>query len=278
MAQKSGKVPGGSCSRPAAGCRSIAKGPAAAHLFLVSILLVRGCDFGLENFKLRQGILGHLAGERRQVGESSVNDDLSMLVLPVYFAGAAPLLNGLDWYNRPVEVFWDTEAIVVNRVQWQQFAERWLVDAKALTVCRDRGQTERGDAMDPGPLVSTQIDAGARFLAEFQKYAPIQSAFWFKDCEENTWWLYVASDQITDENFDLAYREVVRIAGVLQDPWFDMFLVKVIREQHRLTKAVAELQRRYPGSSPIHLYGKTVGMVTLDEVYVYPLPLAAPVQ
>lgn len=127
-------------------------------------------------------------------------------------------------------------------------------------------------------MVSEHIEAGARFLAEFQKYVPIQSAFWFKDDEESTWWLYVASDQITDENFDLAYKEVVRIAGVLQDPWFDLFLVKVIGEDHRLAKSVAELQHRYPGPSPIHLYGKTVGGVTLDEVYVYPLPLPAPVQ
>ena len=131
--------------------------------------------------------------------------------------------------------------------------------------------------MDPGPLVSNQIEAGARFLAEFQKYVPIQSAFWFKDGEESTWWLYVASDQITDENFDLAYGEEVRIAGTLQDPWFDLFLVKVIGEDHRLSKAVAELQHRYPRQSPIHLCGKTTAGVTLDEVYIYPLPLPAPV-
>ena len=96
--------------------------------------------------------------------------------------------------------------------------------------------------MDPGPLVSHQIEAGARFLVEFERYVPIQAAFWFKDNEESTWWLYVASDQITDENFDLAYGEVVRIAGVLQDPWFDMFLVKVIGQDHRYAKVVAELQ------------------------------------
>jgi hypothetical protein len=31
--------------------------------------------------------------------------------------------------------------------------------------------------MDQGPLVTEQIEAGARFLGEFQKYLAIQTAF-----------------------------------------------------------------------------------------------------
>jgi hypothetical protein len=126
-------------------------------------------------------------------------------------------------------------------------------------------------------MVSEQIEAGARFLREFEKYAPVQSAFWLKDSEAGTWWLYVASDQITDDNFDLAYGEVVRITGVLRDPWFDVLQVKVLGQDHALAKAALELQQRYPSRTPIHLHGKTVGGVTLDEVHVYPSPLAAPV-
>ena len=79
--------------------------------------------------------------------------------------------------------------------------------------------------MDQGPLVTEQINAGARFLGAFQKYLPVQAAFWLKDSEEDAWSLYVASDQITDDNFDVAYGEVVQIAGALQDPWFDPFQV-----------------------------------------------------
>jgi len=31
----------------------------------------------------------------------------------------------------------------------------------------------------------------------------------------------VVSDQITDENFDEGYEEVVRIVLAIKDPWFD---------------------------------------------------------
>ena len=62
------------------------------------------------------------------------------------------------------------------------------------------------------------IDAGARFLGEFEKYNPVQNAFWLKESDEGEWSLYVASDKITDDNFDVAYGEVLRIAGEFATP------------------------------------------------------------
>jgi hypothetical protein len=132
--------------------------------------------------------------------------------------------------------------------------------------------------MDQGPLVSEQINAGARFLGEFHKYAPVQDGFWLKDSEEGTWYLYVASDQITDENFDVGYGEVLRIAKAIKDPWFDPFQVKLIGTDDVLAKDVAAIRRRYSERTPIHLRDKTIGGTTVDEVYVYPSPLPAPVQ
>ena len=58
--------------------------------------------------------------------------------------------------------------------------------------------------MDQVPLVIEQIEAGTKFLGEFQKYLPIQAAFWLKETEEVDSSLYVVSDQITDDNFDVA--------------------------------------------------------------------------
>src|SRR5262249_13920507 len=117
------------------------------------------------------------------------------------------------------------------------------------TLQSHHGQTERGDAMDQGPLVAEEIEAGARVLAEFQKSYPVQSAFWLKESDDGYWYHYVASERITDENFDRAYGEVVRIAMALQDPWLDTFKVKVIGADDPLAKAALELRRRYPGQT-----------------------------
>jgi hypothetical protein len=130
--------------------------------------------------------------------------------------------------------------------------------------------------MDQGPLVIDQIDVGTKFLSEFQKYAPIQAAFWLKDSEEGHWHLYVASNEITDDNFDVAYGEVIRIARVLRDPRFDPFQIKVISDDVPLAKAAMNLHQRYPGQVPIRVRDKKFGNLFAEEVYLYPSPEPAP--
>src|SRR3954471_24639647 len=112
--------------------------------------------------------------------------------------------------------------------------------------------------MDQGPLVIDQIDAGARFLGAFQKYTPVQAAFWLKEGDEGGWSLYVASDKITDDNFDVAYGEVLRIAGEPRHPPFDPFQVKLIGADDPLAKAALDTQRRYPGRVATGLHGKVI--------------------
>jgi hypothetical protein len=129
--------------------------------------------------------------------------------------------------------------------------------------------------MDPGPLVTESIEAGARFLDEFRKYVPIQAAFWLKESDEGRWNLFVASDQINGRNFDLAYAEVGRIAEQLNDPAFDMFRVRLIRTHRPLVKAVLDLIRRHGGKRPIRLYGTILGGRSVEELYVYPSPAVA---
>jgi hypothetical protein len=127
--------------------------------------------------------------------------------------------------------------------------------------------------MDQIPLVIDQIDAGTKFLNEFQSYLPIHVAFWLKEAEEGDWNLYVVSDQITEDNFDVAYGEVVRIAGQLRDPWFDPFQVKLIGANDPLAQAALDIQRRFPGRMPTRFHGKTFGGLSVDEVYIYPSPV-----
>ncbi len=132
--------------------------------------------------------------------------------------------------------------------------------------------------MDEGALVSEQIEGGARFLGEFEKYAPIKDAFWLKDSEEGMWWLYVASEQITDENFDEGYREVSRLADEFQDPLFDLMRVKLIGADDSLARAAAEMHRRYPGRRPLRFRNESFGGLFAAEGYIYPSPLEVSVK
>jgi hypothetical protein len=130
--------------------------------------------------------------------------------------------------------------------------------------------------MDQGPLVSQEIEAGMRFLEEFNKCFPVQFAFWLKE-ESESRCLYVASEQITDENFDVAYERVARIGMTNPDPWFDIFQVRVIGADDPLAKGVADIYRRYRGRAPIHLYNEVFAGTEAEEIYIYPSPTAAAV-
>ena len=102
--------------------------------------------------------------------------------------------------------------------------------------------------MDQGPLVIEQINAGAKLASEFaMQYKPLQAAFWLKESEDEQWFLYLASDQIDDSNFDLAYGEVLRLLGPGPHMWLDPFQVKVTGIDDPVVKDVIDIG---PGVSP----------------------------
>jgi hypothetical protein len=129
--------------------------------------------------------------------------------------------------------------------------------------------------MDQGPLVRDQIEAGARFIAEFEKYVPVRVAFWLKDSEDRMWSLYIVSDQINDTNFDMAYGEVVRLAAEMRDPDFDQFQVKPIGIDDPVARAVLDLQQGNTGRRATRYYGPPLGGLSVEEVYIYPLPISS---
>jgi hypothetical protein len=129
--------------------------------------------------------------------------------------------------------------------------------------------------MGKGPLENEEIEAAARFLAKFQDYRPIQSAFWLKESDNGRWYLYIASEQITDENFDVVYGEVGDLAAEMPDPYFDIFHVRVIGASDPLAKAVREMQKRYPGRSQ-RFHDKILTHRSYEDGYIYPSPIPVP--
>lgn len=131
--------------------------------------------------------------------------------------------------------------------------------------------------MDQGSLVTQQIDAGARFVGEFDKYTPVRVAFWLKGTDDNQWFLYVAGDRIDDSNFDVAYGEVIRLTAKMPDPWLDPFQIKVVGTNEPVAKAVLQIQEKYPpGKLPTRYHGRQLGDLSVEEVYIYPLPINVP--
>jgi hypothetical protein len=130
--------------------------------------------------------------------------------------------------------------------------------------------------VDQGPLVKEMIDAGAELARKFAaEYKPLQAAFWLKDYEDGQWYFYLASDQIDDSNFDLAYGEVGRLLGRGPHLWLDPFQVKVTGTDTPLVKSVLDFQREYPDLLPIRLRQPRLGGEMHQEAFIYALPIPA---
>ncbi len=63
--------------------------------------------------------------------------------------------------------------------------------------------------MDQRLLVTEEINAGSELIQRLNATLPIQAAFWLKDAYEGQWYLYLASDQVTDGTIREGYGEVI---------------------------------------------------------------------
>ena len=124
--------------------------------------------------------------------------------------------------------------------------------------------------MGQGTLVTEETDAGAELVRRLDNTTPVKVAFWVKGGEEVPWYLYIASDQIRDDNVDVIYGEVLRLAGQMASPYLDPFQVKLIPASDPLAQAAFNINRRYPGNMASRLGGQIFGKSGVDGVYIYP--------
>jgi len=129
--------------------------------------------------------------------------------------------------------------------------------------------------VDQEPLVMDEIDAGAQFAWAFDQYLPVKVAFWLKAGDAGQRYLYIASDQINDDNFDHAYGEVLRIASRMPSIYLDAFQVKVINAATPLARAAAAINEQYPARIGTRVGGRMFGGMSIDSAYIYPSPLPA---
>lgn len=130
--------------------------------------------------------------------------------------------------------------------------------------------------MGQNSLVTEETDAGEKLVRRLDKFTPVNAAFWIKDSEDGPWYLYLASDRIDETNLDVAYGEVLRLAGEMDSPYLDPFRVKLIPTSDPLAQAALSIYRRYPGTMATRFGGRNFGGMGVEGVYLYPAPVATP--
>ena len=118
-------------------------------------------------------------------------------------------------------------------------------------------------------LVNEQIDAGADFVRDFNDYVPVSVACWVVPAESDDAFLYIASDDINDSNFDVAYGEVLRRLRGRKSQWLDPFQVKLVNSSDPVAHDAIEVRDRYPAPLGTRYRGSSIGGITIDLAYIY---------
>jgi len=124
--------------------------------------------------------------------------------------------------------------------------------------------------MGQNTLVREEIDAGAEFVRRFNEVFPLCAAFWMRAEEWSPQYLYISSEQFTDNNRNEVFRAIAQIAQETNDPNFDLFRVRVLGSDHPMVRDVEKIHLRHPGQKGIHFTGNYLGDTPLDDAYIYP--------
>ena len=121
--------------------------------------------------------------------------------------------------------------------------------------------------MDQGTLVREQVEAGNRFLREFEKSTRVVVAFWLKEGEDDRWNLYVASNRF-DEGRRGMYGEALRIAREMKDPYFEPFRVTLVGLSDPNVNAALEVYKGHSAKIPLRIRGRKFGGIEVEDVYL----------
>ena len=129
--------------------------------------------------------------------------------------------------------------------------------------------------MDQGPMVSERIAAGERFLREFDKKYPIEIAYWLKK-PAGRWYLYIASQKLTDTSIHDSYSEIGRITDAMKSPYVDPFQVKPRKLTDPTVQRALEVQRWNDPPIGYVFFPEQFGDLEVEGAYIYaPLGAAA---
>ena len=132
--------------------------------------------------------------------------------------------------------------------------------------------------MDQDALVTEAIDAGAAFLAEFDKSMPVEvCALAQARRVQPMVSVHRASPQVRDTTLDQGYGEVFRLVGRMMNPDLDPLQVKLIPSDTPLARAALEIRAASPSPRPTRLGRKYLGGVVAEAAYIYPALGATPV-
>src|SRR5436305_1438053 len=136
--------------------------------------------------------------------------------------------------------------------------------------------------MDQGTLVDIEIADGQRLIERLiTEGIAVTAAGWIRESDSGLWFLYIATPLVGEDGATRpAYRRLLAVIRQMEKEGFsvDPFEVKLIGSDDPVAKDILAIHARAPGrrGSPIRWGGTTLGNVSIEGAYLYPLPAVTP--
>jgi hypothetical protein len=134
--------------------------------------------------------------------------------------------------------------------------------------------------MDTDTLVENRLNDGRKLVEELpQRGFEVTAAFWLKTSENGKWYFYIVSPAVEAEGLTTAYRQLHPLVQAMAQPFtIDPLEIKLIGPNNPIARDVIAIHGRAPGPrvSPIRWGGTKLGNVSIEEAYLYPLPVTTP--
>lgn len=131
--------------------------------------------------------------------------------------------------------------------------------------------------MDPIVLVEKEVEDGRQLLLRLtNEEFPVTAAGWIKEHQDPDWYLFIASPIVDAEGHFEAYGHLNAVIKQMPQPFWLNKNIKLIGAKEKLTKAMREVQQRYPGGNLIPYRRTTLGGKEIDGAFLYPATIGVP--
>lgn len=125
--------------------------------------------------------------------------------------------------------------------------------------------------MDQSTLVSDQVYDSRRFVEKFVADGnPVQAAFWAKQDDEESSYLYVVAELYDREGPLAAARAVQESLRKLGDSSVSSSKIKILGPTNPIAKDLLVILARHTGRRAIRFDDKRLGSMRFEQVYIYP--------
>ena len=130
-------------------------------------------------------------------------------------------------------------------------------------------------------LVENLLDDGRKLVEELSQGGfEVAAAAWLKASEDGKWRFYLISPVVDAEGHHKAYRQLHLLIWKRTQPFgIDPLEIRLLGSNDPIGRDVlAAIRSRVsaPRVSPIRWAGTRLGNVSIEEAYLYPVPLNAP--